>query len=163
MRKWRALLSIFGIVFLTFVIYSYKSGNQKEGEFPGMLFGIPTYQNSRLSESMSSLNGNPYIAVFLSEDSHEQVVEFYKTQLKMDYKLLEYGARNIVTMRIYQFRLEDGVIPDSINKGVEIIPFNARNRRVYNAACKIKIIIPKKDVLEAAQKQKNSTNEQTHN
>jgi hypothetical protein len=163
MRKWKALLSIFGIIFLTFVIYSYKRGSQQEVKFPGMLYGIPTYSNSNFSKSMSSLNGNPYVAVFLTRDSHEQVIQFYKTKLKMDYKLLEYGARSIVTMRVFQFRLEDGVLPDSINKGVEVIPLNSRSQRIYDASCKIKIIIPRKDVLEAAQKQKKDSEKQTGN
>lgn len=155
MRKWRGLFSLLGIIFLTIVINTYRADSQKEVKFPPELYGIPTYENSRLSNSMSSFNGNPYIAVFLAFDDHDTVVRYYKEKLKIDYKLLEYGNRGIVTTRIYQFRLADGELPDSISKGVEVMTLNGRSQRVLNAKSKIKIYIPRKEVLEAQQKQQN--------
>ncbi len=154
MRKRRAFLSLMGIIFLTFIIHSYKKENEEKISFPETLYGIPTYQNSRLSKSMSSLNGNPYIAVFLSPDPHEKIVRFYKEKLKMDPKLLEYGTRGIVTMRVYQFEIEQGALKDSINKGVEVLTLNSRSRRIHNARAKIKIILPRKEVLKHNAKQK---------
>lgn len=147
-RKRRAFFTLFGIIVLTFIAYSYKSGLEKEPQAPNMVFGIPAYQDARFSSYMSSLNGNPYTAVFLSPDSADQVVRFYKDYFGKEPKLIEYGQRGIVAMKIYQFRLEDGPLPDSINKGVEIIPLNSRSRRIHKARTKIKIIIPRKEVME---------------
>ena len=67
-RKVKALLSLFGIIGLTLIINSYMERNETEIAFPGNLYGIPTYRDSRLSSPMSSMNGDPYIAVFLSGD-----------------------------------------------------------------------------------------------
>ncbi|MCP5051690.1 MAG: hypothetical protein GY940_31275 [bacterium] len=153
-RHVRAFLSLAGIIFLTFIIHSYKKENEQEIPFPKSLYGIPTYENSRLSSRMSSPTGNPYIAVFLSQDSHDRIVQFYKDQLKMDYKVLEYGQRSVVTMRVYQFEIEKGVLKNYINKGVEVIPLNSRSQMVHNARTKIKIVLPRKEVLEFNQKQK---------
>jgi hypothetical protein len=128
--------------------------NEKEIAFPENLYGIPTYQNSRLSIPMSSLNGDPYIAVFLSEDPFEKIVQYYKNKLKMDFKELKYGhkARNHMTMTVYQFEIEKGSLENYINKGVEIIPLKSRSRRVYKAQTKIKIILPRREVVELKRK-----------
>ena len=77
---------------------------------------------------MSSLNGDPYIAVFLSGDPYEKILQFYKDKLKIDYKVLKYGhkKRNIMTLTLYQFELEKGILENYISKGVEIIPLNSR-------------------------------------
>ncbi|UCH94895.1 MAG: hypothetical protein JSV88_32215 [Candidatus Aminicenantes bacterium] len=153
----KALLSLVGIIALTLIINSYMKENEKEIDFPGILYGIPTYQNSRLSLPMSSLEGDPYIAVFLSRHPYEKVLQFYKEKLQMDYKVLKYGLRKHITKRVYQFEMEKGVLKDYINKGVEIIPLNSRSQRVYKARTKIKIIIPRKEVAAISEK-KETTN-----
>jgi hypothetical protein len=153
-RKRRAFFTIAGIKVLTFIVYSYKSGLDKEPRAPKMVFGIPAYQDARFSSTMSSLNGNPYIAVFLSADSYEVVLRFYKDYFQKEPKVIEYGQRSIVAMRIFQFELEKGPLPDSIDKGVEIIPLNSRSQRIHKARTKIKIIIPRKEVVAEQLKQK---------
>lgn len=161
-RRRRALFAFFGIIALTFVAYSYKSGLDKEPQAPKMVFGIPAYQDARFSSLMSSLNGNPYIAVFLSPDKADQVVRFYQDYFGKEPRLLEYGQRGIVALKIYQFKLIQGPLPDSIDKGVEIIPLNSRSQRIHKARTKIKIIIPRKEVTgdrikkEAKEKKTNS-------
>jgi hypothetical protein len=149
-RKVKALLSLFGIIGLTLLINSYREKNEKEIAFPGNLYGIPTYPDSRLSFPMSSMNGDPYIAVFLSRDPYEKVLRFYKDELKMEYKVLKYGhkKRKHMTMTIYQFEIEKGDLENYISKGIEIIPLNSRSQEVYRARTKIKIILPRKEVLE---------------
>lgn len=149
-RRLKGLLSLVGIIGLTIFINSYMDRNEKEIAFPENLHGIPTYQNSRLSFPMSSLDGDPYIAVFLSEDSFEKVLQFYKDNLKMEFKVLKYGhkKRKHMTLNIYQFEIEKGVLKDYISKGVEIIPLNSRSRKVYKARTKIKIILPRKEVMD---------------
>ena len=156
MRDIKALVSLAAIIFLTFVISSYKQESQKTAvEVRDNLYGIPTYKNARLNARMSQMNGNPYVAVFMSNDSHETIVQFYKDRLKMDYKLLEYGKRAVVTMRVYQFPIEMGTLKNYLNKGVEIIPLNKRSQMVHSAKTKIKIILPRREVDAAIQKQKN--------
>lgn len=145
-RKQKAVLALGGVILFTLVIHSYIRENQREIEFPEILYGIPTYQNSRLSYPMSSLNANPYTAVFLTNDSYEKVIEFYKEKLNMDYKELKYGRGSTVVMTIYQFELEKGILTNQINKGVEIIPLNSFNQRVYKAKTKIKIMIPQEEI-----------------
>jgi len=149
-RKVKGFLSLFGIIGLTLIINSYRERNEKEIAFPGDLYGIPTYRDSRLSFPMSSLDGDPYIAVFLSGDPYEKVLRFYKDHLKMDYKVLKYGhkKRKPITLTVYQFEIEKGDLENYIGKGVEIIPLNSRSQEVYKARTKIKIILPRKEVLE---------------
>jgi hypothetical protein len=119
---------------------------EEEIEFPEVLYGIPTYQNSRLSYPMSGFTADPYTAVFLTNDSHENVVAFYKEKLNMDPQEIKYGRGRLVAMTIYQFKLEDGILTNQINKGVEVIPFNSFSRKVYKARTKIKIIIPQSEI-----------------
>ena len=149
-REIKALVSLFGIIGLTLIINSYMEKNEQEIAFPENLYGIPTYQDSRLSFPMSSLEGDPYIAVFLSGDPYEKVLQFYKDNLKMDYKVLKYGhkKRKHMTLTIYQFEIEKGELENYISKGVEIISLNSRSQRVYKARTKIKIILPRREVLE---------------
>jgi len=159
-RKIKGLLSLVGIIGLTLIINSYMAQNQKEIPFPDVLYGIPTYEESRLSYPMSSLNGDPYIAVFLSNDSYKKILQFYKDKLKIEYKTLEFGLkkRNKMLLTVYQFELERGILPRSINKGVEIIPLNSRSQRVYKAKTKIKIILPKNEILELNKKNEDESN-----
>jgi hypothetical protein len=149
-RKLKALLSLFGIIGLTIFINSYMEKNEKEIDFPDTLYGIPTYPDARVSYPMSSLNGDPYTAVFLSEDPYEKILQFYKDKLKIDYKQLNFGrkTRSHMVLTVYQFQLEAGVLEKSIDKGVEIIPLNHRSQRVYKAKTKIKIMIPRQEVVE---------------
>lgn len=153
-RRIKGLLSLFGIIGLTLIINSYMERNEREIAFPGNLYGIPTYQDSRLSFPMSSLDGDPYIAVFLSGDPYEKVLQFYKDNLKMAYKVLKYGhkKRKHMTLTIYQFEIEKGELENYISKGVEIISLNSRSQRVYKARTKIKIILPRREVLEFTRK-----------
>ena len=68
----------------------------------------------------------------------------------MDYKVLKYGhkKRKPITLTVYQFEIEKGDLENYIGKGVEIIPLNSRSQEVYKARTKIKIILPRKEVLE---------------
>lgn len=154
MRKSRALLSLFGIIILTFIINSHMKENEKEIPFPKSMCGIPTYQDARISSSMSSLNSDPFIAVFLTRHSYEQVLHFYQDRLNMDYKVLKYGRGKKVTKTIYQFEIKKGVLKDYISKGVEITPLNTRSQRIYKAKTKIRIIIPRKELEAASSKKK---------
>jgi hypothetical protein len=149
-RKRKALLSLFGIIGLTLIINSYMETNEREILFPENLYGVPTYPKARVNYSMSSLNGSPYICVFLSGDPYENVLQFYKDKLKMNYKVLHFGrkTRPHMTMTVYQFEMEKGVLEKSINKGIEIIPLNHWSQRVYKAKTKIKIILPRQKVVE---------------
>jgi hypothetical protein len=159
-REIKALVSLFGIIGLTLIINSYMEKNEKEIAFPENLYGIPTYRESRLSFPMSSMDGDPYIAVFLSGDPYEKVLQFYKDKLKMDVKVLKYGhkKREHMTLTIYQFEIEKGELENYISKGVEIIPLNSRSRKVYKARTKIKIILPGKEVLELNKKKEEKIN-----
>lgn len=159
-RKVKGLLSLFGIIGLTVIINSYMDRNEKEIAFPENLYGIPTYQESRLSFPMSSLNGDPYIAVFLSGDPYEKVLQFYKNKLKMEFKVLKYGhkKRGHMILTIYQFEIEKGDLKNYISKGVEIISLNSRSQRVYKARTKIKIILPRREVLEFNRKKEENIN-----
>lgn len=154
------MLSLFGIIGLTLIINSYMERNEKEIAFPVNLYGIPTYKDSRLSFPMSSMNGDPYIAVFLSGDPYEKVLQFYKDKLKIDFKVLKYGhkKRNHMVLTIYQFEIEKGELKNYISKGVEIIPLNSRSQRVYKARTKIKIILPRREVLEFNKKKEEKIN-----
>lgn len=151
-RKHKGLLALAGVILFTLVVHSYIRQNQKEIEFPEILYGIPTYQNSRLSYPMSSLTADPYTAVFLTDDPYEKVLAFYKEKLGMDYKEINYGRGSTVVMTLYQFKLEDGILTNQISKGVEIIPFNRFNRRVYKASTKIKIMVPQAEIKELTEK-----------
>lgn len=159
-RKIKALLSLFGIIGFTLIINSYMGKNEQEIAFPENLYGIPTYQDSRLSFPMSSMDGDPYIAVFLSGAPYEKVLQFYKDKLKMDVKVLKYGhkKRKHMTLTIYQFEIEKGELENYISKGVEVIPLNSRSQKVYKARTKIKIILPRKEVLELNKKKGEKIN-----
>lgn len=159
-RKVKALLSLFGIIGLTLIINSYMERNEKEIAFPENLYGIPTYKDSRLSFPMSSMNGDPYIAVFLSGDPYEKVLQFYKDTLKMDFKVLKYGhkKRKHMVLTVYQFEIEKGELKNYISKGVEIIPLNSRSQRVYKARTKIKIVLPRREVVELNKKKEEKIN-----
>ena len=159
-RKVKALLWLFGIIGLTLIINSYMERNEKEIAFPENLYGIPTYKDSRLSFPMSSMNGDPYIAVFLSGDPYEKVLQFYKDKLKMDFKVLKYGhkKRKHMILTIYQFEIEKGELKNYISKGVEIISLNSRSQRVYKARTKIKIVLPRREVLELNKKKEEKIN-----
>lgn len=152
MRKRKAFISIFGIVFLSLIIHSYMGEKDEEKAFPKMLYGIPTYDNSRINYEMSSLNSDPYIAVFMTGDSFEKVLQFYKDRLNKPVKVLEYGRGSHKTKTIYQFQLLPGVLPNYPAKGVEIHPLNSRSQRVYRAKTKIKIILPRKEVHDSKTK-----------
>lgn len=156
-RKHKGLLALAGIILFTLVVHSYIRQNREEIQFPELLYGIPTYQNARLSVPMSSLTSDPYTAVFLTEDPYEKVLAFYEKKLDVDYKEIKYGRGSTVVMTIYQFKMEDGILTNQISKGVEIIPFNHFNRRVYKASTKIKIIIPQKEIKELTEKSKKTT------
>lgn len=155
-RKRKIILAFGGVIVLTLFIHSYIRQTQKEIEFPEILYGIPTYQNSRLSFPMSSLNSDPYTAVFLTEDSYEKVLAFYEEKLGMGYKKLNYGRGSTVVGIVYQFKLEDGILTNQISKGVEIIPFNHFNQKVYKASTKIKIMIPQKEIEALMEKSKSA-------
>jgi len=146
MRRRKALISLFGVIFLTLIINTYQKETENTSDFPEILCDIPTYRNARLAAYMSSFNADPYIAVFLSDDHWENVLRFYRDRLKMDYKVLTYGRGKKVNMTVYQFEIEKGVLKDYIAKGVEIIPLNAGSQRIYQAQTKIKIIIPQKEI-----------------
>lgn len=152
MRKRKAFIAMFGIVFLSFIIHSYMGEKDEEKAFPKMLYGIPTYENSRINSEMSSLNSDPFVAVFLTGDSYETVLQFYKEKLNKPVKVLEYGRGSHKTKTIYQFQLLPGVLPNYPAKGVEIYPLNSRSQQVYKAKTKIKIILPRKEVQEANKK-----------
>lgn len=145
-RKRRIFVALIGICLCTYITYSYMQKAKEEIEFPEILYGIPTYQNSRLNYPMSGFNADPYTAVFLTDDSYEDVVAFYKAKLNMEPRPINYGRRNVVTMTIYQFKLEDGILTNQISKGVEIIPFNSFSRKVYKARTKIKIMVPQSEI-----------------
>ncbi len=119
--------------------------------FPKILYGIPTYENSKIDFSMSSLNSDPYIAVFLTGDNYEKVLHFYKTRLKVPVKVLQYGKGSLKTKTIYQFQILEGVLKDYPAKGVEIHPLNSRSQRVYKARTKIKIILPRQEVQKSGE------------
>lgn len=153
-RKHKGLLALAGVILFTLAVHSYIRQNQKEIEFPEILYGIPTYQNSRLSYPMSSLTADPYTAVFLTNDPYEKVLAFYKEKLGMEYEEIKYGRGRTVVMTLYQFKMEDGILTNQISKGVEIIPFNHFNRRVYKAHTKIKIMIPQKEIKGLKEKSK---------
>lgn len=141
---------------LTLFIHSYIRQTQKEIEFPEILYGIPTYQNSRLSYPMSSLTGDPYTAVFLTDDPYETVLAFYEKKLGMGYKKLNYGRGSTIVGAVYQFKMEEGILTNQISKGVEIIPFNHFNRKVYKASTKIKIMIPQKEIEALMEKSRKA-------
>jgi hypothetical protein len=126
--------------------------NEKEPAFPALLYGLPTYENSRLVSYMSSLDGDPYIAVFLSTDPYQKILDYYKSKLKVNVKELKYGRGKRIMKTIYQLEVEKGVLPDYIGKGVEISALNGRSQRVYKAKTKIRLIVPRKEVLEAKAK-----------
>jgi hypothetical protein len=128
--------------------------NDREISFPKIMCGIPTYPDSRFNAAMSSLNSDPFMAVFFTRDSYEQVLNFYRDKLKIDHKVLKYGRGSKVMRTVYQFEIKKGVLKDYISKGVEIMPLTARSQRVLKAKTKIKIIIPKKEVVEASKKPK---------
>jgi hypothetical protein len=73
----------------------------------------------------------------------------------MDFKVLNYGhkKRKHMTLTIYQFEIEKGELENYISKGVEIISLNSRSQRVYKARTKIKIILPRREVLEFNKKE----------
>ncbi|MCP4148221.1 MAG: hypothetical protein GY757_10775 [bacterium] len=162
MRKQKVFLVMFAIIFCTLIIHTHRKDIQKEDEFSDILYGIPTYENSRFSRSMSSLNSNPFIAVFLTNDSHEKIVAFYKKNLKVDfeYNEIEYRARSVHAMTVYQFKIQEGVLVNQISKGVEIIPYNSFNRRVFKAKTKIKILLPLEEVEAFRKKDKESKREE---
>jgi hypothetical protein len=143
-----------GIIILTFIINSHMNESEKEIPFPKIMCGIPTYQDAWISSSMSSLNSDPFIAVFFTRDSYKQVLHFYQDRLNMDYKVLKYGKGKKVTKTIYQFEIKKGVLKDYISKGVEITPLNTRSQRIYKAKTKIRIIIPKIELKAASTKKK---------
>ena len=78
----------------------------------------------------------------------------------MDVKVLKYGhkKRKHMTLTIYQFEIEKGELENHISKGVEIIPFNSRSQKVYKARTKIKIILPRREVLELNKKKEEKIN-----
>ena len=108
---------MFGIIGLTLIINSYMEKNAREIVFPGYPYGIPTDPKARVSYPLSSLNGAPDIAVFLSAAPYKNVLQFYKDKLKMDYKMLNFGptSRSHFTITVYQFEMEKGVLETSIN------------------------------------------------
>lgn len=150
----KGLLSLFGIIACTIIINSYMQQNEKEIDYPNLLYGMPTYPEAKISYPMSSVNGNPYIAVFLSGDSYEKVLEFYREKLKIKYRTIKLGSRGHVVKTFYQFVMQEGLLANgkSVGKGVEVHPLNARSELVYKAKTKIKIILPKKEVEEMKRK-----------
>ncbi len=158
MRKKKVFITLFATICLTLIIHSYQKQAKETTEFPEILFGIPTFQDSRLSNPMSSFTGDPYIAVFLTNAPHEEVIKFYEDKLNMTHKKIEYGGR-VASMTIYQFQLEEGLLTNHIYKGVEIIPFNHFNRRAFKARTKIKIYIPQREVQEQQQKNQQKQSE----
>ncbi|MCP4216862.1 MAG: hypothetical protein GY765_19580 [bacterium] len=112
---------------------------------------------------MSSLRSDPYVAVFLTKDSYKDVIEFYKKSLKKGefiYKELPYGARGKTVLTVYQFEMEKGILTNQISKGIEIVPYNTWNSRVYKANTKIKIILPAAEVKSAQKKMRQGNSGQ---
>jgi len=152
-RRIRGLLSLVGIIALTLFVYSYMKESEKKIDYPEYLYGIPTYPQSRFSPSFSSLNGDPFIAVFFSEDSYEKILQFYKEKLNIDYKEIDYGSSSLKVMTIYQFPIEPGPLKNYIAKGVEVLPLNSRNQFVNKAKTKIKIYVPQSEVRKGQKPQ----------
>ncbi len=152
-------MSTAGVILFTLVIHSYIA-NQRDVDFPEFLYGIPTYRNSKLSAQMSSLESDPYTAVFLTKDPYEKVLEFYKEKMGVDHRVLRYGRKGFIKEgesarvfhRVYQFKIEDGILTNQISKGVEIIPFNKFNQKVFKAKTKIKIFISQSEIAELKEK-----------
>ncbi len=157
MRILRIVFAVLGLVIVSYIIQSYRVDHKKKVDSPQFVYGLPTYPGSQFNQQMSALTGDPYVAVFFSDDSYEKVIKFYKEKLKRDYKVLKYGRKSHVVMEIYQFQIEEGVLKDYIAKGVEVIPLNSRNQSTYNAKTKIKIILPRQEILETQQKQNTKT------
>lgn len=163
-RQFKAILSLAGVIIFTLAIHSYIQKNQVGIDYPDDLYGIPTYPGSRLSYPMSALNTNPYTAVFLTNDSYQLVLDFYKNKLEVPHKELKYGKGSVVVMTVYQFEMKKGILTNQIDKGVEIIPLNSFNQRVYKAKTKIKIFLPLqevKEINERGKKLEESTGEES--
>lgn len=142
----KSLLAMTAIIALNIFIHSFILNNQKDVKVPEYLYGVPTYPNARFYLPMSSLDADPCVAAFLTNDSAETVVDFYKKKMNMPPKDIFYGKTG--GMLIHQFGLEKSDLRNSIVKGVEILAFNSFNRRVYNASTKIKIYVSRKEVEE---------------
>lgn len=163
-RKRKAFLAMMGICFCALITHSYMQKSKDNVDLPAELYGIPVYQNARISVPMtSSPETDPYVAVFLSDDSYEKVVAFYEERMEMKAVALKYGKGRLTAMIIYQFKIEEGVLTNQINKGVEIVPFNSWNRRVYKAKTKIKIMVPQTDIQAAEEEQQPGAAEEESN
>jgi hypothetical protein len=145
MRKSRAYISGISIIILSFFIHYYVNESQLDIDFPAILYGIPTYKNSKLNRTMSS-TGDPYIFVFLTKDNSDQVLKYYQKELNIEHQVLKYGRGAIVNLVIYQFTLLKGEILNFPYKGVEIIPLNSFYQRIYGFQTKIKIYIPREEI-----------------
>jgi len=158
-------MSAFALIMVTIVIHSYINQIKKVVPFPKIFYGIPTYERSRLDVSMtSSPNIDPYMVVFITEDSYEKVLDFYKKQLKMNYRTVVYrGVKNTnrgLSMTVYQFVIKESSLKNYLLKGVEVMPFNRWSGRLNRGQTKIRIIIPQEEIKKAAaeaQQKKEST------
>lgn len=157
-RKTKGLISLFAVFFLTIVINTAMQENEKKIPAPDFLFGIPTYPGARISQSLSSFSGNPYTAVFLSNDPYEKILQFYKEKLKIDYQTVSLGLRKHNMKTFYMFKLQEGILDNnkSVGKGVEVYPLNSRSQRVFKAITKIKIILPRTEVDQASRESKTN-------
>lgn len=163
-QKPKIFLAAVGIIFCGLITHSYMQNIKDNVDLPAELYGIPVYQNARVSVPMtSSPETDPYVAVFFSDDSHEKIVAFYEEKLEMKVVPLKYGKGRLTALIVYQFKIEDGILTNQINKGVEIVPFNSWNRRVYKAKTKIKIFIPQKDIQAAEEGPEPGTAEEESN
>lgn len=153
MRIIKIILTLAAFVCVSYFISTFQGREKKNIPTPEVVYGFPTYPGSQFNKLMSGLEGDPFLAVFLSQDPYDKVVQFYKEKLKRAYKLLKYGRNE--AMEVYQFAAQPGeVIETFITRGVEVIPLNSRYQSIYHAKTKIKIIIPRKEVLASRNKEK---------
>ncbi len=144
MRK-RALIVLAGIVLFTIILQAFLLVIQQEDESPKVLAGIPVYPEARYNDFLSS-RGNPLVYVFMSDDPVETVLAFYEEFFAAPALHLTYPSG---LLRIFQFVITPSEVKDTPLKGVEVIPLNRFNRRIFKARTKIKIILPPDEPLTA--------------
>jgi len=138
MRK-KGLITLAAIIFFTLILQAFLLVMQQEDGFPPSLEGIPVYPASRYNDFLSSQGGNPRVYVFLSDDTAASIVAFYEDFFAVQARKLTYPSG---LLRIYQFMITPSIVKDTPLKGVEVIPLNRFNRRIFKALTKIKIILP---------------------
>lgn len=128
-----------GIVVFTLILQAFLLVIQQQDESPQVLEGIPVYPAARYNDFLSSRGGNPRIYVFLSDAPADSVVAFYEEFFGVQAGLLTYPSG---LLKIFQFVVTPSEVKDTPLKGVEVIPLNRFNRRIFKAVTKIKIILP---------------------